>query len=94
MATGEAWERDWRSEIMRQLKESAVAHQQTAVTLERLNGRLDEHDRRLDALEQQPSSLRNFFGTYGGCLGQVVFAVLSGAGTIIAIASLVITLSR
>lgn len=58
MATGETWERDWRGDVMRQLKASAGAHQQTAVILERLTARLDEHDRRISALEEQPSNTR------------------------------------
>ena len=48
------WERDWRGDVMRQLRESSEAHQQAAVILERLSNRLDEHDRRIKSLEDAP----------------------------------------
>ena len=47
---------EWRTDVTRELERSAQAHQQTAVILERLSNRLDEHDRRLAALESAPQS--------------------------------------
>lgn len=49
---------------------------------------------RVSALESSPRSTRDNLATYGGCLGQIVFAGLSGVATIIAIASLVYTLAH
>lgn len=63
--TGDTWERDWRGEVMRQLREmdearqaaaaqQAAQQQSNAVILERHLARLDEHDRRIAALESAP----------------------------------------
>lgn len=40
----------------RELRTSAEKHAQTAVILERLTNRLDEHDRRIKALESAPGA--------------------------------------
>jgi hypothetical protein len=53
-----AWERDWRAAVMRQLQESSDAARQAAVINERTMGILNEHDRRITALEAQPAQQR------------------------------------
>ena len=63
----DTWERDWRGEVMRQLREmdearredaaqQAEQQRENAVILERHLARLDEHDRRIAALEKAPQS--------------------------------------
>lgn len=85
---------EWRRRVDGELEESAKAHQQAAIIQERVLGRLDDHDRRIKALEVSPASLRSSFGTYGGCIGQVIFAVLSGLGVLISLVALIITPTR
>ena len=86
------WEREWRQGIEGRLKETAEANkraaeanQETAVILERVNGRLEEHDRRIAALEARPAQSANearlWFTTAN-----------SGLGTLIAIAAVLISL--
>lgn len=45
---------EWRGDVNRQLDASATAQNQVALILERLTNRLDEHDRRIKALEDAP----------------------------------------
>lgn len=48
------WERDWRATVTSQLNDISSQGQATAVILERISGQLDSHDKRLNALENQP----------------------------------------
>jgi hypothetical protein len=50
------WEAQWRADVARQLQQSGQALQDTALTLERLGNRLDEHDRRIGELEASRKS--------------------------------------
>ena len=86
------WEREWRQGIEGRLKETAEANkkaaeanQETAVILERVNGRLDEHDRRIktleDARQNAPQETRAWITTAN-----------SGISTLIAIAAVLISL--
>ncbi len=52
------WEADWRKGVSDQLKQSGDALQAASLTLARLSDRLDEHDRRIEALEAQPATAR------------------------------------
>lgn len=87
MTAGDAWERDWRGDVMRQLRESGEALQQTAVSLERLNGRLDEHDRRISALESQPAQVRAKVSSYGAFSVNVALAVIALLALTVSLAS-------
>ena len=53
-----AWEQEWRADVTRQLDDSAEKHEKAGVILERLTNRLDEHDRRISALEERPQQAR------------------------------------
>lgn len=75
----------WRADITRQLEASAQSHQATAIILERLKNQMDDHDRRLNLLELAPDKRRQQFSMEGGCLGQVLFACLSGTAVLISI---------
>lgn len=93
---GENWGQEWRANISRQVNEGAQALQSAAVMLERVSGRLDDHDRRIGLLESRPDKLRADIGTYGGCSSQVFYiglgafnSLLAITGTILAIISLV-----
>jgi hypothetical protein len=81
---------EWRQQVNRELEESARLHQAAAVTFERLKGLLDDHDRRIKALESEPGDLRTTFGTYGGCLGQFFTAALSTLALLIALGGLLV----
>jgi hypothetical protein len=82
-----ASEDQWRQEVAIQLRDSAQAHQQTAVILERLKGQQDLHDQRIRALEGAPATGRDVLDTalkvVGvslsglGCLGVIVVAAFS-----------------
>ena len=84
------WERDFRNFMQRQLAANtkaidrvAVATQQTAVILERLNSRLDEQERRITSLELQPSESRARFGT----ASQAIYTGIAIVALIISLAS-------
>ena len=47
-------QRDWRRRMERRADEGDENHAQTALILERCINRLDEHDRRITALEERP----------------------------------------
>lgn len=91
------WESNWRQDVTHQLHESGQAHQQTAIILERLGNRLDEHDRRIGALESQPDRTRTAITQYGGCSSQLVMmafiafdAIVGLGGLITAVVSLIL----
>ena len=99
----------WRADITRRLEEMAKVQQDTAVIQERMLGKINglerwqqdmderrekQEDRRETRYEQAPAATRSVIGTYGGCAGQVVFAVLSFLGVCLSIAALIITLTR
>lgn len=52
--SGEDFERDWRAGVVRAQDETSRALQQAAVTLERVNGRLDNHESRIKIIEERP----------------------------------------
>lgn len=83
--TAHDWEREWRSNVSHELAETAEKHERAAIILERVNGRLEEHDRRIAALEARPAQSANearlWFTTAN-----------SGLGTLIAIAAVLISL--
>lgn len=83
---------EWRKRVDAELETSANAHQNAAIIQERMLGRLDDHDRRLKSLETSPEGVRSAFGTYGGCIGQLVFAVFSGVGALTGISGTVIAI--
>jgi porphobilinogen deaminase len=62
---------------MRQLDESAVAHQQAAVILERLSNRLDEHDRRIATLESRPDRDRQTLLGVGNLSANALYVVVA-----------------
>ena len=68
--------------------------EQSAVIQERMLGRLDDHDRRLKLLEGGPQDARSIISTYGGCVGQTVFALFSFCGLCLSVASFIIVLTR
>lgn len=87
----------------------AKINQEVAVALERLNGRMEswetwrkevdeerrEDNRRLtDRVEQAPAVQRSIIETYGGCIGQAVFALFSLCGLCISVASFIIVLTH
>lgn len=81
---GDTWEQDWRADVMRQLSESATSHQQTAVILERLSNRFDEHDRRIEALEQAPAQRRGDAYTRRGLTIQELYVAVTTLAVIAA----------
>lgn len=85
---------EWRGTVNRELEESARLHQQAALTFERLKGQLDDHDRRIKSLEASPASLRDTFGTYGGCISQIIGAAFISLNSLIALAALVVSLTH
>ena len=68
--------------------------EQSAIIQERVMGRLDDHDRRIKALEGGPQDTRSMLGTYGGCIGQALFALFSFCGLVISVASFIMVLTR
>lgn len=54
--SGAIWERDWRADVTSQLSDISRQGQATAVILERISGQLDSHDKRIEALEKQPTA--------------------------------------
>ena len=85
--------REWREHVMEQLGKSAEMHQNTAVILERVQGRIENDERRIASIENTPASIRNW-------LGLVVGMAASGCGcfglvsTISALVGLAMLLSR
>lgn len=78
---------EWRTDVTRELERSAQAHQQTAVILERLSNRLDEHDRRIAALEQAPGQQAQQQQTRAGLNLQAVYVGVAICALVVAILS-------
>jgi hypothetical protein len=83
---------EWRRDVNAAIKDAAQLHQQASVTFERIKGQLDEHDRRISHLEQNPASLRTNLASYGGCLGQLVIGVTAAIGAFSGTAATVMSL--
>lgn len=81
------WERDWRTDVTRQLDESAEKQAQTAVILERLSNRLDEHDRRINALETAPQQRRQDAYQRRGLTLNELYVLVTALGVLFAILS-------
>ena len=78
---------EWRTDVTRELERSAQAHQQTAVILERLSNRLDEHDRRIAALEKAPQSEARERETRAGLSLQALYTGVAVCALLVAILS-------
>lgn len=74
---GENWGQEWRADISRQVNEGAHALQAAALAIERVNGRLEDHDRRIELLEGKPDKMRADLGTFGGCSSQLAYLGVS-----------------
>ena len=77
-----SWGQEWRAQITREVESSAEKHERAAVIQERIMGILNDHTTRIVRLEQRPAGLRSDLSAYGGCLGQVVFAVFGSIGAL------------
>lgn len=78
---------EWRRSVTRDLAESARLHSQAAVTFERVNSRLDEHDRRIAALERAPAAEAQQQQTRAGLNLQAVYLGVAICALIVAILS-------
>lgn len=69
-------EQEWRADVSRRQDDTERSQQQAAIILERLTNRLDEHDRRLTALEQAPETRERKVIAVGGLTTNVLYLVL------------------
>ncbi|HET9109686.1 MAG TPA: hypothetical protein VFN78_02560 [Ktedonobacterales bacterium] len=69
-------EQEWRADVTRRVDDTERNQQQAAIILERLTNRLDEHDRRLTALEQAPETRERKVVALGGLTTNVVYVLL------------------
>ena len=84
-ATGASYLNEWRANVDQQINEQAEDQQRTAIILERLTNRLDEHDRRIKALEDEPRQRRSEALARRGVSLQEVYLVLLGVGLVLSI---------
>lgn len=92
-----------------QIEKIVEQQQQTAIIIERVLGRLDavEHwqdaeerakerrdERRDERDEKKPDNLRNAFGTYGGCLANIIYAGMTTISLLIGTAGLIIAIVK
>jgi len=80
-------QRDWRLRMERRADEGDENHAQTAIILERCINRLDEHDRRIKALEDRPERQIREQRAALGLTSNVVYTLLTGAAFILALLS-------
>jgi len=95
--------------VQEEQKEQAGINEQTKVALTQIVERLKnvekwqdsaderrekQEDRQETRYEQQPDKARNMLGTYGGCIGQAVFACFYIVSIAISITALIITLTH
>lgn len=90
--TAATWERDWRASVARQLADNAKQNQATAILLERLSNRFDEHEEdikdataRIKALEERPERKRELAVSALGAKGQVWSAYIAVAAIVVAL---------
>lgn len=73
----------WRTEVSERLQESANAHKETAVILERLKGQLDGYAIRLGALETMPGNNRANINTIVAVAGVLLVPLMCVGGPVI-----------
>ena len=76
---------EWRREVNGWREDTDRSQQATAIILERLTNRLDEHDRRIIALERAPTEQRANNATKRGLTLQEIYVMLTGLGVLAAI---------
>jgi hypothetical protein len=82
-ATGADYLHEWRANVDQQISEQAEDQQRTAIILERLTNRLDEHDRRIKALEDEPGRRRSEAITRRGLSLQEFYIALLVVGLLL-----------
>lgn len=83
---------EWRQSVNDQLAESARVLRDVTSAATKLTTQVSELERRISTLEHSPAEARSFLGTYGGCIGQVVYAGISGFGVLISITAIVLSI--
>lgn len=83
---------EWRQNVNEQLGENARLLREAAATFAEVKTQLIDHNRRINNLENVPATTRGFVGTYGGCIGQVVYAALTSFALLISITSVILSI--
>lgn len=94
--TSAQWEEQWRGEVVKRLEEmdahqeaQAKTNQESALILRDVAATMKDFGARIEKLEQTPTAFRMNLGTYGGCIGQVVFALFGSIGALGGIAGVI-----
>lgn len=69
--------REWRAQVMDKLNETADKYERAAVILERVTNLLDEHDKAIKALQEQPEKKHTAFLGNTGVSLNAVYATMS-----------------
>jgi hypothetical protein len=91
------YEREWRQSIGNAVTGFNTAVANLSATLERMSGRLDQHEFRIKHIEDSPAGVRQwllFVLAGGGCLSMIVGALIGAASMLVGLASLIILLIR
>lgn len=81
------WEQEWRSGVMSQLGEMVEKQESTAVILERLSNLYVSHDKRIEALEEQPAKKQAAFLGVTGLSINAIWAGMSIISFIVVVVS-------
>ena len=84
------WQRDWRKTTWQRLDDGDEKHEKAALILERCINLLNEHDRRIKALEERPEKTRSILGFASNTVYTLVAVVALGFDaftTVLALAS-------
>lgn len=87
--SSEQWEEQWRHDVDDDRQSQVETNQETALILRDVAATLKDLGARVQRLEETPAALRLNLGTYGGCLGQLVFALFGAVGAVGGIAGVV-----
>jgi hypothetical protein len=85
---------EWRQDVMQQLREQGQFNQQMSKTLGDLATIVTTLKSSVDDMKKEPAAISSMFSSYGGCLGQLVFAGFAFLSFAVSVTAIVITLLR
>lgn len=76
---------EWRQGVMQEFRAQAEINQQVSRSLTDLTTAVGTLKTAVDDMKTAPAGTRDALGTYGGCIGQVIFAALSAVAVLISV---------
>ena len=85
---------EWRQDVMQAFRDQTQINKDVTKALSELTVAVGTLKTSVDDMRKSPDLTRNMFGTYGGCIGQAVFACFYVLSLGISITALIVTLAH